>query len=184
MVVSDRSGSAVAFNVHQDGDAAGDGNAVAAAIDSLDKAAVISVGEAVEVDIDEGVGLDRLVGDVAVLHIGTRAFVYVGTVAAAIDSVDSGFAGDFNVCVDIESVQRSLAVGSQIIREDAVGDLCHLSRTVVAAVEGALDSAARHEHFVAAIDGGHIAAAIDAAFDGAATHTYRGHSDKGAERIV
>ena len=191
MVVSLRSHSgSITVDIEQHGDAAGDGDAVAAAIDRFDMAAVVrTVGicfEAVDVDVDKGVGLDRLVGDIAVLHISSRTRVYIGTVAAAIDDIDIRSACDFDVGVHSQSCQRSLFVGSDIIAtgQCAVGNLGDLAGAVVAAIEGTVDGATRNLDFVAAVDGCHIATAIDAAVHDAAIHTNRGEADKGTELVV
>ena len=69
-------------------------------------------------------------------------------------------------------------------RENAVGDLACLSRTVVAAIEGTViftrhtDGATRHDYLITAQDGGHITAAEHIAHYFTAIHAQRGQAHK------
>ena len=170
------------------------GHAVTATIYGADMSAIRS---AVDGNINEGTSLDRLVSISIAGHHGFFVARVIGCVfkvvkigivaiAAAIDGFNGGFAGEGQIGIDSGFFQRSLAIGSHVIfaRHDSVGNLCHLTCTVVASVQGAVDGASRHLYLVAAIHIGHVAATKYIATHGAAAHDQGGQSHKFREEMI
>ena len=90
------------FNIDEHGDAVQHGNAVAAAIHRINITACSFSTRCINVDVDESVGLYGLVGGVAIV---SAIIIVVGTVAAAIHSIDSRFASDADIGLNANEFQ-------------------------------------------------------------------------------
>ena len=152
-------------------------NAITSAVHILNISTIVAT---INGDVNKDVGLD---GQVSGIAIGAM-FIVISAVTTAVNSVDIRCACDSDVSIDFLTwfcrYQRSVIVGSRVvgIRQYTVGDAASLAQTVIASIECAAigasaDAATSHPHLVAAVNGGHIAAAIHIAFHFAANHTNR-----------
>ena len=170
------------LDIDKNGGATRHGDAITTAIHRIDTSAYVFAAFSIDVDVHKGIGLHGLVVGVTVI----LRCVVVSAVTATIDGVDLGFALDADIGMHAHGCQVDARIGSHVIirRQDTVGDLCHQAALVVATIECAMNGTTRNEHFVAAIDGGHIAAAIHVAVHRAAAHAHRGVSHEVTESVV